>query len=64
MGLVGRDPIGVIIDLDRLHEGETGPDGFELWQELQDFTDLRTQPSLKPQVQTASTCYSQSSLMW
>jgi hypothetical protein len=37
VGLVGRDPIGVIIDLDRLKEGETGPDGFELWQELLDL---------------------------
>lgn len=37
VGLVGRDGIGVIIDLDRLKEGETGPDGFELWQELQEL---------------------------
>ena len=36
VGLVGRDPIGVIIDLDRLKEGETGPDGFELWHELEE----------------------------
>jgi hypothetical protein len=36
VGLVGRDGIGVIIDLDRLHEGETGPDGFELWQKLEE----------------------------
>jgi hypothetical protein len=36
VGLVGRDPIGVIIDLDHLKEGETGPDGFDLWQELQE----------------------------
>ena len=36
VGLVGRDPIGVIIDLDRLKEGETGPDGFALWHDLQE----------------------------
>ena len=36
VGLVGRDPIGVIIDLDQLKDGETGPDGFELWQEIQE----------------------------
>ena len=36
VGLVGRDPIGVIIDLDHLKEGETGRDGFELWQELEE----------------------------
>ena len=36
VGIVGRDPIGVIIDLDRLKENENGPDGFELWQKLED----------------------------